>query len=278
MNYRHAYHAGGIADVFKHVVLIGLLTRLMQKESALFVLDTHAGTGLYDLSATEPGKTREFEDGIGKLFPAAASSPLLARYLRQVHAYNPNGALTFYPGSPLLIASILRPQDRAAFCELHAQDAATLRRTLRPYSNAAAHRRDGYEAIGALLPAREKRGLVLIDPPFEAGTELRDAAKALRLAHNRFPQATLAFWYPVKERPALWRFEEEMIASGIRNQLTIEFMVRDEGDSRNLNGSGMLLVDPPWQVEEELRLALDELKELAVPQTGKVAFKMLAGE
>ena len=241
------------------------------------MLDTHAGTGLYDLSGMEAQKTGEHHSGICKLFGSRMQSELLTEYVRQIVAFNSNDSLRFYPGSPSIAAAMVRPQDRGVFCELHEDDAATLRRTLHGRSNVAVHNRDGYEAIGAFLPPREKRALVLIDPPFEAPTELLDAAAALRKAHARLPQAVLALWYPIKERPALWRFQEEMIASEIRRQLVIEFLTRDEGDSRFLNGSGMLLINPPYGLDSELRPALEELRDCLAPN-GKVVIQIQVGE
>ena len=239
--------------------MIALLTRCKQKESPFFVLDTHAGTGIYDLTGTEAGKTGEYHSGIGRLYEQAVDSAILREYLAQVAALNGDGPLTLYPGSPRLIAGQLRACDRAALCELHPEDVPLLRRALRGMGGVSVHHRDGYEAIGALLPPEQKRGLVLIDPPFEKTTELEDAATALAEAGRRFAQGTLAFWYPVKERPALWRFEEAMIATDIPSQLSVELLTGDEGDARHLSGSGMFLINPPWQLEETLGAALDEL-------------------
>ncbi len=277
MNYRHAYHAGGVADVFKHVVMIALLQRLRQKESAFIILDTHAGTGLYDLGGGESGKTGEFRGGIERLRGFRFASPVLNEYLAAVESVNQGDSLRFYPGSPLLAAAALRQQDRSIACELHEQDYPSLRRTLKPYANAAAHHRDGYESMRAFLPPAEKRGLVLIDPPFETATELADAGAALIKAHARFANGIYALWYPIKERPALWRFQEDMIASGIRNQIAIEFLTQDERDSRLLNGSGMLIINPPYRLQDDLKPALEELRAILAP-AGKVTIAMLADE
>ena len=275
MNYRHAYHAGGIADVFKHVVLIALLARLKQKDSAFLALDTHAGTGLYDTASPESTKTNEFQAGIARLHGVTFVNPLLAQYRTLIRNCNQEASLRFYPGSPLIIGQMLRAQDRGVACELHEEDFAALRRALKSYPRITAHHRNGYEAMGAFLPPAERRGLILIDPPFENPEELTATSAALRKAHDRFAQGIYALWYPVKERPALWRFHEDMIASGIGRQLTIEFLTNDEKDSRTLNGSGMLIINPPYQLETDLKPALDEVQILLAP-FGRVIFKTLA--
>jgi 23S rRNA (adenine2030-N6)-methyltransferase len=277
MNYRHIYHAGGIADVFKHVVLIALLDRLKQKNSAFFALDSHAGVGIYDLGSAAALKTGEFRSGIERLSTAALASPLLIAYRDAVKAINDPGSFRYYPGSPVLIAQALRPQDRGIACELHKDDFPELRRAIKAFSTMAAHHRSGYEAMGAFLPPAEKRGLVLIDPPYENPDELSATAAAIRKAHTRFGNGVYALWYPIKERPAVWRFHEDMIASGIKDQITIEFLTHDEGDSRRLNGSGLLIINPPYRFETDLKTALEELRVIMAP-AGKVIIKQLAPE
>jgi len=264
MNYRHIYHAGNFADVFKHAVLTLLVERLKDKPAAFCVLDTHAGAGLYDVESPEAQKTGEFARGFGQLglgreagqggLPAE-----LAPYVAAVRAANPGGGLRFYPGSPRLVRALLRPQDRLVACELHPEDAASLKRLLARDPQVQVHRRDGYEALGALLPPREKRGLVLIDPPFEEPGERRQVAQALARAHARWPQGVYAIWYPIKSEAEARLFHGELANTGIRRQLAAEMTVRAGGDPAALNGCGMAVVNPPFRLEATLAGVLPEL-------------------
>jgi 23S rRNA (adenine2030-N6)-methyltransferase len=269
MNYRHIYHAGNVADLFKHVVLLGLLQSLNHKETPYFVLDTHAGIGLYDLRSSEAQKTEEYRRGISLLWETPLYEPLLRDFLELVQGLNPAGELSRYPGSPLLIAKTLRAQDQAAACELHPEDYSALKRILGPYPRIAAHHRNGYEAIRALLPPLQKRGLILIDPPFEEPDEFIQLVKAVQQGCRRFPAGMWAIWYPIKDRAAIWRFQEAMTAAIEAPQLVIEFMLAGEADSRTLNGSGFLLIKPPYQFVETITLPLGELRQhLRLPAEG----------
>jgi 23S rRNA (adenine2030-N6)-methyltransferase len=262
MNYRHIYHAGNVADLFKHVLLLGLLQALARKETPYFVLDTHAGIGLYDLDSAEAAKTGEYRQGVGLLQDTAPEAPLLQDFITLVWAINAGKGLRSYPGSPLIVARTLRVQDRAAACELHPEDYPVLRRMLRPYPAIAVHHRNGYEAIGALLPPAQKRGLILIDPPFEEVDEFEQLIEAVRVGTKRFPAGSWALWYPIKERAAIWRFHEAITAAIEAPLLAIEFMLRPETDSRTLNGSGMLLIRPPYLFDETIKAPLLELRQL----------------
>jgi 23S rRNA (adenine2030-N6)-methyltransferase len=279
MNYRHAFHAGNHADVLKHLVLIALLDALQRKEGALFVLDTHAGRGMYSLQADPAQKTGEAEEGVLGLARAARvlrstaqdaqEQPLptaLARYLEAIRAANPEGGLLNYPGSPWLIAQALRAQDRLACCELQAEEAEALRALLRGDARCGVHQRDGYAALHALLPPKEKRGLVLIDPPFEAQIGEFDAAiPALRDALQRWPQGCYALWYPIKRRRELARVWRRAADLPSRGACTVELLVRRDDSPLRMNGSGLLLLNPPWQldtaIEPALRAVLDALDQ-----------------
>lgn len=259
MNYRHIFHAGNVCDVVKHAVLTLAIEHLRAKDAAFCVLDTHAGIGAYDLHDERAAKTGEAKEGILKLLDAARLAELHS-YYAVLQKLNPawNGqsssGFRYYPGSPLLAQHLLRPQDRLIACELHAEDSAELKRQLFPFKQAQVHHRDGYAALGAFLPPAEKRGLVLIDPPFEAPDEFTRLAEAVKSAHARWPQGLFMLWYPIKERPAIWRFHEQLIASGIPKILAAEFVYREETDHARLNGSGLILVNPPWQMDEKLKL------------------------
>lgn len=243
MNYRHAFHAGNFADCMKHALLVWLVRALARKPAAFGVLDTHAGAGDYDLAADPALRTGEAEQGIARLL--AADDPALADYLSLVRG------LGRYPGSPVLIRALLRPQDRLVCCELHPEDAATLRRRFAGDGQVAVHRRDGWEALGALLPPAERRGLVLIDPPFEQPDEFATLAAGLGRAHARFATGTLAAWYPIKHRALVRGFHAALREAGIPDIVAVELLRHEPADPGRLNGSGLVVVNPPWRFEQE---------------------------
>jgi 23S rRNA (adenine2030-N6)-methyltransferase len=252
VNYRHAYHAGNHADALKHAVLVALLERLRAKPAPFAVLDTHAGIGCYDLAADEASRTGEWRDGIGRLLEA--EPPALRPYLDAVRAVAPA-----YPGSPEIARNALRDADRLLLCELHPADAQSLKRRYADDARVAVHRRDGYEAIGALLPPRGiGRGLVLIDPPYERGDEAEAVARALTMLRARWGHAQLALWYPIKDRALSWRLHEAAFSAGYDDLLAIELTVAPE-DGRSMVGSGVLLGNPPWQFADAFAPALDAL-------------------
>lgn len=277
MNYRHAFHAGNHADVLKHVVLLALLDAFGRKPAPFFVLDTHAGRGRYALAAPESRRGGEAAGGIlrlAELDPAGAPEAI-GRYLRAVAACNPAGALEVYPGSPLLAAQALRAQDRMAACELQPEEAAALKDLFAGDGRIAVHRRDGYEAVKALLPpgrgeARIARGLVLIDPPYEAQeAEYPRVIEALKEVLARWPQATCAVWYPIKRRRSLHPFLRRAAALPARAALLAELQPRPDDSPLRLNGSGMLVLNPPWRLEEALAPALPVLRQ-ALGEAGAV--------
>ena len=243
MNYRHAYHAGNFADCFKHALLVTLLDLLARKPTPCFVLDTHAGAGRYDLDAEAARRTNESEAGIRRLLDDRP--PALRRYLDLVDA------LGLYPGSPLLIRAMLRANDRLACCELHPEAAAALRWAFRHDRQAEVHLRSGWEAMGALLPPKEKRGLVFIDPPFEDREEFATLATALQVACGRFGHGVFAAWYPIKQRAAVSSFLAMMKACGIRDIIAIELHLRAVTSADRLNGCGLLVINPPYRFEEQ---------------------------
>lgn len=267
MNYRHGFHAGNHADVLKHLVLVALLDALKRKEAAFFVLDTHAGRGRYDLSGGQATKTGEAKSGIRRLWASAPTSPhALVRYLQAV-AGSQAGAPDSYPGSPLLVSQALRPQDLFAACELVADEAAALKTLLANDPRSHVHHRDGYAAIKAMLPPRDGatrigRALVLVDPPYEAQeAEYPLITAALGEALLRFPQAMFAVWYPIKQRPSLHPFFRRMAALPAKSVLAVELLVRPDDSPLRMNGSGMLLVNPPWQIEKDIEPALKPLAQ-----------------
>jgi 23S rRNA (adenine2030-N6)-methyltransferase len=272
MNYRHAFHAGNHADVLKHLVLLSLVSALQRKPAPLFVLDTHAGRGDYDLASDEAGRTAEAEGGVTRLLAWARDArPLpaaIARYREALAALGGGTGRTRYPGSPRLIANALRVDDRLAACELQPDEAAALRALFAQDARVGVHARDGYAAMGALLPPKEKRGLVLIDPPYEAQAAEFDAAlDALRAALTRWPTGVYTLWYPIKQRRTLQAFLRRAAALPAKQALLAELLVRPDDSPLRMNGSGLLILNPPWQIETELAPALASLR-VALGETG----------
>ena len=253
MNYRHAFHAGNFADCMKHALVHAIVAALLRKATPFRVLDTHAGIGTYDLQANEARRTGEWREGIGRL-TRVTDGPLLP-WLEVVRGF---GTAT-YPGSPALIRAMLRPEDRLLLCELHPEDAATLRAAYRRDAQVAVHQRDGYEAASALTPFPERRGLVLMDPPFEAADEFDRLADAIRRVSRRFGTAVIAAWYPIKGRAPSRAFRDGVAASGLRDVVACEFHLREPTDPARLNGCGLLVVHPPYGFEEAARAILADL-------------------
>lgn len=243
MNYRHAFHAGNFADCMKHALLVWLIRALQRKPAPVSVLDTHAGIGSYDLAADPAQRTGEWRAGIGRLL--AHPHRDLADYLGLVES------LGLYPGSPALIRALLRPDDRLVCCELHPEDAGLLRAAFHRDPQVSVHRRDGYEALRALLPPSEKRGLVLIDPPYETADEYERLADGLRVANGRFKAGVLVAWYPVKHRAPVREFHQAIRDSGLRDVVAVELWLREPLDASRLNGCGLIVVNPPHLFEAE---------------------------
>lgn len=258
MNYRHAFHAGNHADVLKHLVLTLCLDALKRKPAPFAVLDTHAGRGAYDLQSEEAARSPEWQDGIALLWDWADAPAPVARYLDAIRAFNCGGALRTYPGSPALIATALREHDVLDACELHPADASTLRKTLRT-PNVRVHERDGWEALGALLPPAQGRGLVLIDPPYEALGELERGAKALGAPLKRFAHGVYLWWRPLKSQSALDAADAEVKAQGAREILRADLWVDTPQPQGRLTGSSMLLINPPFGLRETLQQTLPAL-------------------
>jgi 23S rRNA (adenine2030-N6)-methyltransferase len=257
VNYRHAFHAGNFADCMKHALLVWLLRALAAKEKPFRVLDTHAGIGSYDLSeASEAERTGEWRRGIGRLLDIETGP--LADYVALVRAA---GAPARYPGSPALVAGLMRPQDHLLACELHPDDAAMLRAAFRRDPQVAVHHRDGWEALKALTPFPEKRGLVLVDPPFEQEGEFARLAQGIALVSQRFRGAVQACWYPIKHRAPVRAFHTALQESGVRDLVAAEIWLREPTDPQRLNGCGLLVANPPWKFEAEAGAILAALLE-----------------
>ena len=257
MNYRHIFHAGNHADVLKHAVVLATLARMQRKETPLAVIETHAGIGLYDLQGPEAERSPEWQAGIGPLM--GSSAPALQPLLAAAAAVNPEGGLRFYPGSPELARLTLRPQDRYAGCELHPEDAAALKARYAGDARMNIHARDGWEALKALLPPPERRGLVLIDPPYERAGEAAQAAQAIRGALRRFGHGVYLWWRPLKDPGTIARADAELFSEGDRPALEAQLTLT--GLSQGLTGSSVLIVNPPFGLEEDLRALTEALAE-----------------
>lgn len=265
MNYRHIYHAGNFADVLKHAVLARLVVYMQQKDKAFRVLDTHAGIGIYDLSSEEAQKTGEWQDGIGRLLEAELSpkaKALLSPYLDAVRELNPKGPVTVYPGSPKLARMLFRPQDRLSAMELHPDDYRALARLFEGDFQARVTELDGWLALGAHLPPKEKRGIVLVDPPFEKDGEYLRIADGLAKAYRRFATGTYCLWYPIKKGAPIEEFHQALQALEIPKMLCAELLVRSDRDITGLTGSGLVIVNPPFTLKDELHTLLPELKRI----------------
>ncbi|MGO4438502.1 23S rRNA (adenine(2030)-N(6))-methyltransferase RlmJ [Rhizobium sp. RAF56] len=265
MNYRHIYHAGNFADVLKHAVLARLVRYMQNKDKAFRVLDTHAGIGLYDLSSEEAQKTGEWRDGIGRVIEAKLEpqvANLLEPYLSAVRELNPEGGIRLYPGSPKLSRMLFRPQDRLSAMELHPEDFVRLHRVFEGDHHVRVTELDGWLALGAHLPPKEKRGIVLVDPPFEEEGEYDRLIDGLEKAWRRFPGGTYCLWYPLKKDAPIRAFHEGLQALEIPKMLCAELTVKSDRHETGLTGSGLIVVNPPFTLKDELHALLPALKDI----------------
>jgi 23S rRNA (adenine2030-N6)-methyltransferase len=256
MNYRHGYHAGNFADVLKHAILLACVEHLALKDKPFAVIDTHAGAGIYDLSGVEAQKTGEWRDGIGRLLEAQDAPPLIARYVAAIRAAQTPGSedMMLYPGSPRLALPVMRPNDRMTAIELHAPSAALLQAAVQGRRNVRIMQTDGYAALAHLVPPPEKRGLILIDPPFEAEDEFARLARAIKDVYDRWEGGTILAWYPVKDANAAARFEAELQGHVIPSMLVAGLTV--QAPSERMASCAMAVINPPFTLYEGLGAAL----------------------
>jgi 23S rRNA (adenine2030-N6)-methyltransferase len=263
LNYQHAFHAGNFADVHKHAVLARILIYLKEKPAAFRVIDTHAGAGRYDLRSAEATRGGEWRDGIGRLFErrlADQAQALLAPYLDSVQNLNPGGTLRLYPGSPLIALALMRPQDRLIACEFEPRAAAALKGVLRD-RRAKALALDGWTALGAYVPPKERRGLVLVDPSFEEAADFSRLASALALAHRKWPTGIYMLWYPIKEREAPDALARRLRKLAMPSVLRCEITLGPPRGDAGLVGSGLIVVNPPFKLNAELKILLPALAD-----------------
>jgi 23S rRNA (adenine2030-N6)-methyltransferase len=269
MNYRHAYHAGNFADVVKHIALVGVLLHLGKKETPFAAIDTHAGRGQYDLSGTEAERTGEAAAGIARLAGVGSEDapPFLAEYLKVAR----DGA--HYPGSPLIAARLLRPQDRLVAIEKQPEEAAALVRVLRPFAKARVVVADGYAQLAALLPPPERRGVVLIDPPYESESDFTDAAQAVAATMKRFATGIVLVWFPIKSKAETDAFCGEALAAGVTKALRVDISIQPAkaNDKDRLSSAGVLVINPPFEFDAEMKRALDVAGPLLNARTAVAA-------
>jgi 23S rRNA (adenine2030-N6)-methyltransferase len=271
MNYRHAFHAGNFADVLKHAVLVRILLHLRAKPAAFRVIDTHAGAGRYDLAGPEGTRSLEWRDGIARLVAAPLGEParlLLAPYLDAIAALNKPGNLTCYPGSPALVRAFLRAQDRLLACELEPNAAAALARYLAGDRRSKALAIDGWTALHAYVPPKERRGLVLMDPSFEDAGDFARLGEALEAAQRKWAGGTYLLWYPVKERAGPDALARRLRRSGIAKILRVELSLGGMRADNRLGACGLIVVNPPWTLADELAILLPELAAILSAGSG----------
>ena len=279
LSYRHGFHAGNHADVFKHSALTLLVRALLEKDKPFFYLDTHSGAGRYHLLSEMARKNREHETGIARLWSDEAHPPESVReYLSAVRLTNPGKDLRWYPGSPRIVRPWLRDKDRMVLCELHPSESRLLKAEFAGDQQVRTEEMDGYQALKALLPPPERRGLVHIDPAYELKDERKRLLAALQEGYQRWATGIYAVWYPIQDRATAEDFLRRFKKLGIPKTLVAEFSVLQDAPFR-LNGSGMIIINPPWKLEAQLRAALPWLWErLSVGQQGRWRVEWLAGE
>ena len=273
MNYQHAFHAGNFADVHKHIVLTRVLDYLRQKPAAFRVVDTHAGAGRYDLFGPQAARSGEWRDGIGRLFAMPrsgaagtdAAQALMAPYLDIVAALNPGGPLRLYPGSPLIVKALLRRQDRLIACELEPSAAASLEAVLRGGARAKALAMDGWMALFANIPPKERRGLVVIDPPYEESMDFARLSQTVAQAHRKWANGVYLLWYPIKTRAAPDALARRLRRLAVPKILRSELSITPPRADGALAGSGLIIVNPPFPLQRELQVVLPVLTRLLAP-------------
>jgi len=259
LSYRHSFHAGNFADVLKHLVLVRILRYQIQKKKPLLYLDTHAGAGGYALTSAHADKTQEFDNGIGRLWARRDLPGVIADYVELVRRFNADKVLYHYPGSPWFAQQLLRATDRLVLHELHPADLELLRERFHEDRRICCQGEDGFQGCIARLPPPERRGLILIDPPYELKEDYQRVVDTLVGAHARFATGCYALWYPVVERQRIARLEKALVATGIRRILLLELGVRTDRLGHGMTASGMIVINPPFSLAAEMEPALEYL-------------------
>ena len=268
LSYRHSFHAGNHADVVKHIVQSLILDALKQKDTPFVYHDTHSGVGRYDLTHEWSEKTGEYKQGIARIWQQASIPAELQSYLDAIAELNPEDTLRYYPGSPRVARAQLREQDRMVLTELHPSDFPLLEQEFHRDRQVKIFKEDGFQRLKASLPPKERRGFVLIDPPYELAREYRDVVTAIAQSHKRWATGIYAIWYPVVNRVDIEDMIEGLQGLGIRKILQVELGVSPDTLERGMTASGMIIINPPWKLESQMQAVLPFLKERIAPATG----------
>ncbi|MGR9116807.1 MAG: 23S rRNA (adenine(2030)-N(6))-methyltransferase RlmJ [Gammaproteobacteria bacterium] len=277
LSYRHGFHAGNFADVLKHSLLSLVVTALKKKDKPFVYIDTHAGAGSYSLKSDFADKTGEYRQGIGRVWKCKVPHPLLKSYLDVIRKVN-SGKLIYYPGSPALVRALIRPQDRMQLSELHGSDFALLNNLYKNDSKVSVIQEDGLKSLKKKLPPVQKRGLVLIDPSYEIKGDYALVVETLIQAYRHFATGVYCLWYPVIERHTVEKLMGNLMATGIRRQLRIEHCVVPDGSGIGMTGSGLLIINPPWQLDEQASELLPWLNQWLADGQGSYAVDWLVPE
>ncbi|MBI6550200.1 23S rRNA (adenine(2030)-N(6))-methyltransferase RlmJ [Xenorhabdus lircayensis] len=279
LSYRHSFHAGNHADVLKHTVQSLIIESLKEKEKSFLYLDSHSGAGRYQLSGEHAERTGEYLEGIARIWQRDDIPEELTAYMDAVKALNPNGSLRYYPGSPLIARHLLREYDELNLSELHSSDFPLLRMEFSRDQRARVLREDGYQQLKSKLPPRSRRGFVLIDPSYELKSDYRSVVQGVQEGYKRFSTGTYALWYPVVLRQQIKRLVRELEATGIRKILQIELGMRPDSDQRGMTASGMIVINPPWKLEQQMKAVLPWLHQVLVPEgTGHASVEWIVPE
>ncbi|CBJ83224.1 conserved hypothetical protein [Xenorhabdus bovienii str. Jollieti] len=266
LSYRHSFHAGNHADVLKHTVQSLIIESMKGKEKPFLYLDTHAGAGRYQLSGEHAERTGEYLEGIARIWQRDDIPEELTAYMSAVKALNPHGVLRYYPGSPLIARHLLREYDELNLSELHSSDFPLLRSEFSRDERVRLLREDGYQQLKSKLPPKSRRGFVLIDPPYELKSDYQNVVKGILEGYKRFATGTYALWYPVVLRQQIKRMLKDLESTGIRRVLQIELGVRPDSDQRGMTASGMIVINPPWKLEQQMKAVLPWLHQVLVPE------------
>ncbi|MDP2574930.1 23S rRNA (adenine(2030)-N(6))-methyltransferase RlmJ [Vibrio penaeicida] len=278
LSYRHSFHAGNHADVLKHIVQSLILNALNQKEKPYVYHDTHSGVGRYDLTHEWSEKTGEYKQGIARLWQANNLPEEIQTYLEAVQSLNQDSSLRYYPGSPRVARAHIRKQDRMVLTELHPSDHPLLEQEFHRDRQVSIYKEDGFQRLKASLPPKERRGLVLIDPPYELAHEYRDVVNAVAQSHKRWATGVYAIWYPVVNRHDIDDMLSGLEKLGIRKILQIELGVSADTNERGMTASGMIVINPPWKLESQMKEILPYLKEVIAPVTGHFKVEWIVPE
>ncbi|MCK5355688.1 MAG: 23S rRNA (adenine(2030)-N(6))-methyltransferase RlmJ [Methyloprofundus sp.] len=279
LSYRHSFHAGNAADVLKHTVLIHILAHLKKKQKPFCYVDTHAGAGNYSLESEHAEKTQEYRQGIAALWQANDLPPIIDAYVNVIKGFNPQDALSDYPGSPLIAQHLLRRHDRLFLYELHSTDVTLLEAAIKHDSRVQVHHQDGLRYCLGLMPPAQRRGLVLIDPSYEVKADYDQVFEIILQLYKRFATGTYALWYPVVERSRIDELEHKIQASSLKNVQLFELAQQADSREYGMTASGMIVINPPWTLKAEMEQALPYLaKQLGIANQGSYRIKQLKDE